>query len=111
MTVHDTIKLLNDYDSLELPKEILPSSSMMQVPSDKRGVACRARAVVKKSSGSPGEEMMSSFDGDNKNMYCSTSVDRTKGEDKSLAIDIKSHESGSAAQHRTQQMKWLTSLS
>ena len=106
VAVHDTIKLLNDYDSLELPKEILPSPSLMQLQSDKRGVARRARAVVRKSSGSPGEEMVSLFqrkqtDGDNKKAYCSTSVDRTKGEDKSLAIDMKSHESVSAAKHRS----------
>ena len=112
VTIHDTTKLLNDYESLELPEEILPSSSMMQVQSDKRGVACRECAVVRKSSGSPGEEMASVFqqkqtDGDNKKTCCSASVDRTKGEDKSLAIDI-SHESVSAAQHRsnlTQQRK------
>ena len=35
-------------------------------------------------------------DGDNKKTYCSTSVDRTKGEDKSLAIDIKSPKSATA---------------
>ena len=33
--------------------------------------------------------------------YCSTSVDRTEGEVKSLAVDIKSHESVSAAKHRS----------
>ena len=55
---------------------------------------------LKKSSGSQG---------DNKKTYCSTSVDRTKGEDKSPARDSKSHEFVSAAQHRsirsTQQRK------
>ena len=100
VTIHDTTKLLNDCDSLELPKEISPSPSLMQLQSDKGGVAHRARAVVRKSSGPPG---------DNKKTYCSTSVDRTKGEDKSLAIDSKSHEFVSAAQHRsirsTQQRK------
>ena len=45
---------------------------------------------------------MSSFDGDNKKTCCSASVDRTKGEDRPLAIDI-SHESVSAAQHRSNQ--------
>ena len=92
----------NDNDNLELFKEILPGPSLMQVQSDKRGIAHRARAMVRKSSGSPGEEMMSPFDGDNKKTCCSTSVDRTKGEDRPLAIDI-SHESVSAAQHRSTQ--------
>ena len=80
----------------------------MQPQSDKRGVARRACAVVRKSSGSPGEEVGSLFqqkqtDGDDKKMYCSTSVDRTEGEVKSLATDIKSQESVSAAQHRSNQ--------
>ena len=60
------------------------------------------------------ETLMSLFqqkqiDGDDKKTYCLTSVDRTEGEVNSLAIDIKSHESMSAAQHRsnrsTQQRK------
>ena len=102
VAVPDTIKLLNDYDSLELPKEILTSPSLMQLQSDRRGVARRARTVVRKSPGSPGEELVSLFqqkhtNGDDKKMYCSTNVDRTEGEVKSLAIDIKSHESVSAA--------------
>ena len=73
----------------------MTSPSLMQLQSDRRGVASRARAVVRKSSGSPGEEMVSLFqqkqtDGDDKKTYCLTSVDRTEGEAKSLAIDIKS---------------------
>ena len=85
VTIRDTNKLLNDNDSLVLFKETLPSPSLMQVQSDKRGVTRRARAVVRNSSESPGEEMVSLFqrkqtDGDNKKTYCSTSVDRTEGE-------------------------------
>ena len=53
VTIHDTNKLPNYSDSLELFKETVPSPSMMQVQSDKRGVACRARAVVRNSSESP----------------------------------------------------------
>ena len=52
MTVHDTNKLPNDSDNLELFKEILLSPIMMQVQSNKKGVACRARAVIRNSSGS-----------------------------------------------------------
>ena len=48
VTIHDTTKLLNDYDSIELPMEILPSPSLMQLQSEKRGVARRARAVFEK---------------------------------------------------------------
>ena len=85
VTIRDTNKLLNDNDSLVLFKETLPSPSLMQVQSDKRGVTRRARAVVRNSSESPGEEMVSLFqrkqtDGGNKKTYCSTSVDRTEGE-------------------------------
>ena len=100
VTIQDTTKLLNDNDSLELFKETLLSPILMQLQSNKRGVACRARAVVRNSSGSPGQEMVSLFhqkqtDGDHKKTYCSTSVDR-KGEDKFLSIDIKSLESATA---------------
>ena len=37
--IHDTIKLMNDDDSLELFKETLPSSTLMQLRDNKRGVA------------------------------------------------------------------------
>ena len=47
MTVH-----ANDSDNLELFKETLLSPIMMQVQSNKKGVACRARAVIRNSSGS-----------------------------------------------------------
>ena len=39
VTIHDTNQLLNDNDSLELLKETVPSPSLMQLQSDKRGVA------------------------------------------------------------------------
>ena len=101
MTIHYTNKLLNDNDSLELFKETLPSPSMMQIQSDRRGVACRARAVVRNSSGSPGVNLISTAlgnenvafrkvismiekevslfqqeqaDDDNKKTYCSISI-------------------------------------
>ena len=94
VTIHDTNKLPKDYDSLELPKEILPSSSMMQVQSDKRGVARRARAVVRNSSESPDVNSISMVignenvefrvslfqqeqaDDDNKRTYCLIGVGR-----------------------------------
>ena len=51
--IHDTIKLLNDDDSLELFKVTLPSQTQMQLQNDKRGVARRARAAPRNSPGSP----------------------------------------------------------
>ena len=50
--IHDTIKLLNHEDSLELFKVILPSQTLMQLENDKRGVARRARAAPRNSPGS-----------------------------------------------------------
>ena len=59
VAIHDTNKLLNDNGSLELFEETLPSPSLMQLQSDKRGVTRRARAVVRNSSGSPGVNLIS----------------------------------------------------
>ena len=47
MATGDINKLPNDSDSLELFKETLPSLIMMEVQSDEREVARRARAVVR----------------------------------------------------------------
>ena len=58
VTIHDTNKLLNN-DSLELFKETAPSPSLMQLQSDKGGVARRARTVVKTSLGSSRVNSMS----------------------------------------------------
>ena len=46
VTIRDVNKLPNDSDNLELFKETLPSPIMMQVQSDKRGVASRDVAKV-----------------------------------------------------------------
>ena len=86
MAILDINKLLKDYDSLELPMEILPSSSMMQVQSDKRGVIRRARAVVRNSSASLGVNLISMAIG----------IGRAQDEDTSLATDINSHASAIA---------------
>ena len=51
--IHDTIKLLNDDDSLELFKVILPIQTQMQLQNDKRGVARRARAAPRNLPGLP----------------------------------------------------------
>ena len=51
--IRDTIKLLNDDDSLELFKVMLPIQTQMQLQNDKRGVARRARAAPRNSPGSP----------------------------------------------------------
>merc|ERR1712136_154153 len=51
VAIHDTIKLLNEDDSLEMFKETLPSPTLMQVRNYRRGVARQARALL---SGSPG---------------------------------------------------------
>ena len=77
---------LNDNDDLELSKEILPGPSLMQVQSDKRGVACRARAVVRDSSGSSGMNLISMAIGSG----------RAEDEFTSLSTDIKSHASAIA---------------
>ena len=51
--IRDTIKLLNDDDSLELLKAILSSPTQMQLQNDNRGDAQRARATLRNLSGSP----------------------------------------------------------
>ena len=103
VTIHDTNKLLNDNDSLELFKETVPSPSLMQLQSDKRGVAHRARTVVKTSLGSSRvnsmslrlnsskvismtDEVVSSFqpeqnDDDNKKTSCLIDIGRAQDED------------------------------
>ena len=123
VAIHDAIKLLNDYDSLELHKDFLPSPSLMQLQSDKRGVARRARAVVRNSSSSPGvnlisialgnknvdfekvipmiEKRVSLFqqeltDDDDKKTYCLIGIGKAEDGYTSLTIDIKSHESAIA---------------
>ena len=118
VTIHDTNKLPNDGDNLELFKETLPSPSLMQLQSDKRGVAHRARAVVGNSSGSSRvnlislainskrvgkvismtEEVVSLFqqeqdDDGNKKTSCLIDIGRAEDADTSLAIDTKGHES------------------
>ena len=49
MAVHDTIKLLNDDDSLELFKETLPSVTLVQLLKNKRGssrqISCSAQQL------------------------------------------------------------------
>ena len=59
VTIHDTNKLPNDNENLELFKEILPGTSLTQLQSDKRGVTRRTRAVVRDSSASPGVNLIS----------------------------------------------------
>ena len=49
VSIHDINKLLMDSDSFELFKETLPSPSVMQVQSDKRGVVRRTHAVNRNS--------------------------------------------------------------
>ena len=98
VAIHDINKLPNDNDSLELFKETFPSQSLMQLQGDKRGVVRRARAVVRKSSGSPGMNLISMAIG----------IGRAEDADTSLAIDTKSHESTiadptAAAQHPSTQ--------
>ena len=95
-TMRDVNKLPNDSDSFELFEESLPSPSVIQVQSDGRGVVHRARAVARKSSRSPGIDLIS------------MGIDRAQDEDTSLATDIKSHASATgdptaAAQHRSTQ--------
>jgi hypothetical protein len=123
VAIHDTIKLLNDDDSLELFKETLPSPTLMQLRDNKRGVAREARALLSRSPVSSRvnlismalsgksvdftkviamiDEMVSLLkqeqtDDENKKTYCLDSIDRAEDEGKSLAIDIKSHKSGIA---------------
>ena len=130
VTIHDINKLLKDSDSHELFKEILPSPSMMQVQSDKSGVACRACAVVRNSSGSSRvnliplalnskrvdvgkvifmtEDVVSLFqqeqdDNDNKKTSCLIDISKTEDGDMSLAIDTKSHASAFADPTEQQQ--------
>merc|ERR1712012_90889 len=120
VAIHDTIKLLNDDDSLELFKETLPSPTLMQLRDNKRGVAREARTVLSRSPGSSRvnlismalsgksvdftkvismiDEMVSLLkqeqtDDDNKKTYCLDSIDRVEDVGKSLAVDIKSHKS------------------
>ena len=78
--------MANDNDSLELFKETLPSPSLMQLQGDKRGVVRRAHAVVRKSSGSLGLNLISMAIG----------IGRAEDEHTSLATDIKSHVSAIA---------------
>ena len=122
VAICDINKLPNDSDSLELFNETLPRPIMMQVQSDKREVARRARAVVRNSSGSSRnvrkvifmtEDVVSLFqqeqdDDDNKKTSCLIDIGRAEDADTSLAIDTKSHESAiadptAAAQHRSTQ--------
>ena len=90
--IHDTNKLPNDIDDLELSKEILPGVSLTQLQSGKRGDTRRTRAVVGKSSGSPGVNLISMAIG----------IGRAQDGDISLAIDIKSD--GSAIADPTEQL-------
>ena len=103
---------LNDNDDLELFKETSPSPSLMQLQSDRRGVAHRAnllrssRVNVEKAT-SMTDEVVSSFqqeqdDDDNKKTSCLIDIDRGEDADTSPAIDIKSHESTVAG--RTEQL-------
>ena len=96
VTIRDVNKLPNDSASFELFDESLPSPSVIQVQSDGRGVVRRARAVARKSSRSPGMDLIS------------MGMVRAQDEDTSLANDIKSHASATddptaAAQHRSTQ--------
>ena len=118
MTVHDTNKLPNASDNLELFKETFPSPIMMQVQS-KRGVTCRARAVIRDSSGSSRdvgkvismtEDVVSLFqqkqdDDDNEKTSCLIDTGRAQDEDTSLTTDIKSHASA-ITEPTEQQQHW-----
>ena len=119
MTVHDTNKLPNDSDNLELLEETLPCPIMMHVQSNKRGVACRARAVIRNSSGSSRgvgkvismtEDVVSLFqqeqdDDDNEKTSCLIDIGRAQDEDTSLANDIKRNASV-IADPTEQQLHW-----
>ena len=85
----------NDNDNLELFKETLPSPSVMQVQSDRKRVVRRARALVRKSSRSPGMDLIS----------MATGIGRAQDEGTSLATDIKSH-ANAVAGPTEQQQHW-----
>ena len=50
--IHNTIKLLNEDDGLELLKQTWPSLTLIQLQSDKRGISRRSRVVLRNSPGS-----------------------------------------------------------
>ena len=93
VSIHDINKLLMDSHSFELFKETLPSPSVMQVQSDKRGVVRRTHAVKRNSSRSPGMKLFSVEIG----------IGRAQDEDTSLATDINSHASAIADPTEQQQ--------
>jgi len=121
VAIHETIKLLNDDDSLELFKETLTSPTLLQLQNNRKAIALRARALV---NGPPRgsshlnlismalsgksvdftkvigmiDEMVvllqeEQVDDDSKKTYCVDSIDKTEDEGKSLSNDIENHQS------------------
>jgi len=118
LAIHDTIKLLNDDDALELFKATLPNPSLMQVQQSTSLLRDRALSVLRRShSGSRVklialalsgksvnfakvismiEEMVGllkaeQVEDDDKKAYCVQSFDKTEDEAKVLAHQIAGH--------------------
>merc|ERR1712136_204924 len=128
VAIHDTIKLLNDDDALELFKATLPNRSLMQVQQSTSLLRDRALSVLRRShSGSRVklialalsgksvdfskvismiEEMVGllkaeQVDDDDKKAYCVQSFDKTEDEAKVLAHQIAGHK-GSIEDYKEQ---------
>merc|ERR1719252_158596 len=115
LALSDTIKLLNDDDSLELFKKTLPTPALLQVAATAQSVKARALSTLQKSSGdfrlnlialalkgkkvsfdkviSMIDDMVSllkkeQIDDDDKKSYCEQTIDQTEDKIKELELTI-----------------------
>merc|ERR1740130_1536128 len=115
LAIADTIKILNDDDSLDLFKKTLPSTSLLQLTASSKAMKTQALAALKHHKGdfrlnlialalkgkkvsfekvlTMIDEMTTllkreQVDDDNKKEYCEATIDKTEDEIKGLELDI-----------------------
>jgi len=115
LAIADTIKILNDDDSLDLFKKTLPSTSLLQLTASSKAMKTQALAALKHHKGdfrlnlialalkgkkvsfekvlTMIDEMTAllkreQVDDDNKKEYCEATIDKTEDEIKGLELDI-----------------------